>query len=101
MASEKKESRLRRARKARAKIRELRAVRLCINRTPRHIYAQIIAPEGDAVLVTASTVEKDFRAGGEHGGNIAAAASVGKLLGLVSSITVVSRLWPTPLVKAA
>ncbi len=80
MASEKKESRLRRARKARAKIRELRAVRLCINRTPRHIYAQIIAPEGNAVLVTASTVEKDYRAGGEHGGNIAAAASVGKRL---------------------
>ena len=80
MASEKKESRLRRARKARAKIRELRAVRLCINRTPRHIYAQVIAAEGNVVLATASTVEKEFRASGEHGGNIAAAASVGKLI---------------------
>ena len=78
MASEKKESRLRRARKARAKIRELRAVRLCINRTPRHIYAQIIAPEGNAVLVTASTVEKEFRATGVHGGNRAAPSSVGQ-----------------------
>ena len=58
MASEKKESRLRRARKARAKIRELRAVRLCINRTPRHIYAQIIAPEGNAEIGRASCRER-------------------------------------------
>ena len=80
MASVKKESRLRRARKARAKIRELRAVRLCINRTPRHIYAQVIASDGNAVLATASTVEKDFRSSGEYSGNVAAAAAVGKLI---------------------
>jgi ribosomal protein L18 len=40
----KKQSRLRRARRARAKISELRTNRLCVFRTPRHIYAQIIAP---------------------------------------------------------
>lgn len=80
MASVKKESRLRRARKARAKIRELRAVRLCINRTPRHIYAQIIAADGDIVLATASTVEKDFRGNGAYSGNVTAAIAVGKLI---------------------
>jgi large subunit ribosomal protein L18 len=36
---DKKQSRLRRATKARAKIRELGAHRLCIFRSPRHIYA--------------------------------------------------------------
>jgi large subunit ribosomal protein L18 len=80
MASEKKEARLRRARKSRAKIREKRALRLCVTRTPQHIYAQIIAPDGNSVLVSASTVEKELRAAGAHGGNVTAAASIGKLI---------------------
>ena len=74
----KKQSRIRRAKRARAKMKELRASRLCVNRTPRHIYAQIIAAEGDKILVTASTVEKDLRGG--KTGNAEAAASVGKLV---------------------
>jgi len=53
----KKQSRLRRARRARSKIRELGANRLCINRTPRHIYAQVISPDGDQVLASASTLD--------------------------------------------
>lgn len=74
----KKQSRIRRAKRARAKIRELRTSRLCVNRTPRHIYAQIIAPEGDKVVVTASTLEKDLR--GNKTGNTDAAVAVGKLI---------------------
>ena len=77
---EKKSSRLRRARKTRARIKGQGATRLCVHRTPRHIYAQIISGDGGAVLVSASTVEKDFRAGGDYGGNIAAAAAIGKLV---------------------
>ena len=60
------------------KIRELGENRLCVNRTPRHIYAQIIASGGDPVLATASTLEKDLRSGST--GNVAAAAAVGKLV---------------------
>ena len=59
-------------------IRELRAVRLCIHRTPRHMYAQLIAAEGDRVLASASTLDKDLR--GTATGNVAAAAGVGKLI---------------------
>ena len=76
--SDKKVSRLRRARRVRMKIRELGENRLCVNRTPRHIYAQIIASGGDRVLATASTLEKDLRSGST--GNVAAAAAVGKLV---------------------
>jgi len=76
--SDKKVSRQRRARRVRMKIRELGVNRLCINRTPRHIYAQIIASDGDKVLATASTLEKDFRSGST--GNVEAAAAVGKLV---------------------
>lgn len=60
------------------KIRELGENRLCIHRTPRHMYAQVIAPEGDRVLASASTLDKDLRSGAT--GNIEAASSVGKLV---------------------
>jgi len=76
--SDKKISRQRRAKRVRMKIREKGVTRLCINRTPRHIYAQVIAAEGDRVLATASTLEKDLRTGST--GNIDAATAVGKLV---------------------
>ncbi len=74
----KQSARARRARRARAKIRELGTHRLCVHRTPRHIYAQIIAPTGGEVLASASTLDKTLRAG--NTGNSAAAASVGALI---------------------
>ena len=74
----KKLSRLRRARRGRAKIRELRVDRLCINRTPRHIYAQIIAAEGGKVLASASTLDSTLRSGTT--GNADAAKAVGQLI---------------------
>ncbi|MCZ6460503.1 MAG: 50S ribosomal protein L18 [Gammaproteobacteria bacterium] len=75
---EKKSARLRRARRSRAKMRDLRAVRLSVNRTPRHIYAQIISPKGDKVLATASTLDKSLRSGST--GNVEAATKVGELI---------------------
>ena len=71
--SDKKVSRQRRAKRVRMKIREQGVTRLCVNRTPRHIYAQVIAAEGDKVLATASTLEKDLREGST--GNIDAASA--------------------------
>ncbi len=75
-----KEARLRRARKTRAKIAELKAVRLCVNRTNCHIYARIISPGGGKVLASASTLETGVRKDLPNGGNKAAAAAVGKLI---------------------
>ncbi|GAA6169803.1 50S ribosomal protein L18 [Sessilibacter corallicola] len=74
----KKQSRLRRARRSRAKIRELGSTRLSVFRTPRHIYAQIIAADGAQVLASASTVEKELRE--NKTGNVDAASVVGKLI---------------------
>jgi large subunit ribosomal protein L18 len=76
--NEKKESRLRRARSTRLKIRDNGAFRLCINRTPRHMYAQITTATGDRVLASASTVEEALRAGST--GNVEAAKKVGQLI---------------------
>ena len=78
MSATKKESRGRRARRSRSKMRELRVNRLCVHRTPQHIYAQIIAPEGDKVLASASTLDKSLREG--KTGNVEAATQVGKLI---------------------
>ena len=71
--NEKKKSRLRRAKRARAKISELRMNRLCVYRSPRHIYAQVISPDHQ-VLASASSL------GGEKTGNVASAVEVGKAI---------------------
>lgn len=74
----KKMGRARRATKTRMKIRELGANRLTIHRTPRHIYAQVISPDGAQTLVAASTLDKDL--GAEKSGNVDAAKLVGKAI---------------------
>lgn len=76
----KKLSRLRRARKTRAHIRLNGVNRLCVHRTPRHIYAQIIAPDGAQVLTSASTLDKEVKNEIKYSGNVAAASVVGKVL---------------------
>ena len=75
---DKKTNRLRRAKRTRAKIRELAVPRLTVHRTPRHIYAQVIDADGGRVLAAASTVAKDMREQLSNGGNVDAATSVGK-----------------------
>jgi large subunit ribosomal protein L18 len=70
--------RLRRARKTRAKIAELKVTRLTVHRTNTHIYAQIIAQTGDKVLASASTLEAEVRKSVKNGGNVGAAAVIGK-----------------------
>lgn len=75
---DKKTSRLRRARRARGKIRELGMHRLCVHRTPRHIYAQVIAPDSAHTLVASSTLETGVRDQGGGTGNVEAAKRVGR-----------------------
>ncbi|MDP8985603.1 MAG: 50S ribosomal protein L18 [Pseudomonadota bacterium] len=76
----KQDTRLRRARRGREKIKELAAMRLSVHRTPQHIYAQIFAAEGDKVLVAASTVQKDVRGELKATGNVEAAKAVGRAI---------------------
>ena len=53
--------RKRRSRKTRSKIRELEQYRLSVHRSSRHIYAQIIAPEDNSVVASASSLDPDVR----------------------------------------
>jgi len=76
--NEKKVARIRRSKSTRLKIRELGAVRLCVNRTPRHIYAQVISACGGQVLAQASTLDASLRDGAT--GNVDAAKKLGLLV---------------------
>jgi len=90
---DKKAARLRRATRARKKMQELGATRLVVHRTPRHIYAQVIAANGSEVLASASTVEKAIAEHVKYTGNAAAAAAVGKVIAeraLAKGVTTVS-----------
>ena len=77
---DKKTSRIRRAKRPRIKIRELGVHRLCVHRTPRHIYAQVIAPDGARTLASASTLDPEVRKEVPGGGNVEAAKVVGRLV---------------------
>lgn len=78
MTMEKKIARLRRAKRSRLKMRELQVERLVVNRTPRHIYAQVISSDGAKVLASASTVDKSVEV--KYSGNVNAAEAVGALI---------------------
>lgn len=80
MSANKQSTRIRRRARTRAQIRLLGMHRLCVHRTPRHVYAQIIAPDGDKTLVSASTLDKEVRSQVGYGGNVKAATLVGKVL---------------------
>ena len=75
--SDKIKARVRRAKATRVKIAQLKAVRLTVHRSNAHIYAQVIDP-GSKVLASASTSEKEVRAAVKNGGNVKAAAEIGK-----------------------
>jgi large subunit ribosomal protein L18 len=76
---EKKVSRLRRARRGRAKMQELKVMRLSVHRTPQHIYAQVFDPQSN-VVAAASTLQKDVAEGLKGTGNVEAAKAVGKAI---------------------
>ncbi len=76
----KKSNRLRRAKRTRAKISELGSYRLSVHRTPKHIYAQVISPDGSTVIAAASTLQKAIATDSKYTGNVNAASLVGKVI---------------------
>ena len=76
--SDKFDARVRRGRATRAKIAQLKAVRLTVYRSNTHIYAQVIDASGAKVLASASTAEAEVRGTVKKGGNVEAAAAIGR-----------------------
>jgi len=89
---DKKHQRLRRATRARARIRQQGVPRLTVHRTPRHIYAQVMSAEGDRVLASASTVQRELRDAVKSTGNIEAASLVGRRIAEKASDAGVTRV---------
>lgn len=77
---DKKTARLRRAKKARIKMKEINQVRLCIHRSAKHMYAQVISGDGSTVIASASTVEADVKNECSYTGNVASSVIVGKYI---------------------
>ncbi|QIV96606.1 LSU ribosomal protein L18P [Allofrancisella inopinata] len=77
---DKKTARLNRSKRTRIKLKELGHTRLCVYRTPKHIYAQVISGDGSTVLAAASTVEKDIKAKCKYTGNVASAIVIGEVI---------------------
>ena len=75
---DKNQARLRRSRQTRYRIKDARALRLTVHRSNSNIYAQVIDATGAKVLASASTVEPEVRKSLKSGGNVDAAALVGK-----------------------
>ena len=75
--SVKNNSRLRRAKKARANIRNQEVPRLSVYRSSKHFYAQILDSLGSKVIVSASTIEKDLKISSN---NVNGASEVGKVV---------------------
>ena len=80
MSNDRKSARIRRGTRTRRHIRALGVPRLCVHRTPRHIYAQVFSSDGATTVASASTVEKDIREQVPYGGNCAAAEVVGRII---------------------
>ena len=76
----KKTARLRRAKRTRARIKLNGDNRLCVYKTPRHMYAQIITPNGSQVITSASTLDKEIKSKIKYSGNVEAASVVGKVI---------------------
>lgn len=76
----KKVARLRRASRARKKIKTLQIPRLSVQRSLQHIYAQLVTADGSRVITSASTLDKEVKAAGAKGCNIHSAAIVGKFV---------------------
>jgi large subunit ribosomal protein L18 len=81
VAKERQEARKKRQVRVRRKIRgSAQRPRLCVFRSAKHIYAQIIEDATGATLVAVSTVSKDVSGDLNYGGNVEAAKQVGKKL---------------------
>ena len=54
--------------------------RLCVHRSSKHIRAQVIDDQTNRTIVSASSLDKEVRAGLKGGGNVAASKVVGKAI---------------------
>ena len=88
MKFSKKQARIRRATKFRAKNAARGVERLCVYKTSQHIYAQIISSCGTKTLASVSSLSANIK----NGGNVEAASKVGGLIAKAAKKAKVSQV---------
>ena len=88
MKLSKKDARIRRATKFRAKHTERDLERLCVFKSSQHIYAQIISSCGTKTIASASSISSKMK----NGGNVEAASTVGNLIAQAAKKAKVSKV---------
>ena len=88
MKLSKKDARIRRATKFRAKHAERDLERLCVYKSSQHIYAQIISSCGTKTIASASSVSSKMK----NGGNVEAASKVGGVIAQAAKKAKVSKV---------
>ena len=76
----KSEQRLRRAAKTRSKIADSGNHRISVHRSIQHLYLQLISPNGDKVITTISTNQKDNKI---KANNIKSATDIGVRMAII------------------
>ena len=84
MKLSKKDARIRRATKFRAKHAERDLERLCVYKSSQHIYAQIIDDSTSKTLVSCSTLDRDIKLNSENGRTCDASRLMGQKLAELS-----------------
>ena len=88
MKLSKKDARIRRATKFRAKHTERDLERLCVFKSSQHIYAQIISSCGTKTIASASSISSKMK----NGGNVEAASKIGDLIAQAAKKAKVSKV---------
>jgi len=81
VAKQRRDARAKRQVRVRKKVRgTMERPRLCVFRSAKHIYVQIIEDVTGRTLATASTANKDVAEGVKYTGNVEAAKAVGQTI---------------------
>ena len=83
----------RRMRRVRTRLVDSSRYRLTVHRTERHVYAQVLSPDGAQVIAQASTLNPDLRKKIKTTGNCEAAGQVGRVVAERALEANVQEVW--------
>lgn len=83
----------RRMRRVRTRLEDSSRYRMTVHRTERHVYAQVLSPDGAQVIAQASTLSPELRKKIKTTGNCEAAGQVGRMVAERALKAKVEEVW--------
>lgn len=83
----------RRMRRVRTRLEDSSRYRMTVHRTERHVYAQVLSPDGAQVIAQASTLSPELRKKLKTTGNCEAAGQVGRMVAERALKAKVEEVW--------